>query len=102
MIVTDISSYRLDTRFWLLPPTHPPVLDQLTLLWLLPLGQLILPPLTLPPVQKYFCPSLATSPRNSRSLLLLSREIGLIPLSLQNLAPPPWVKEVQPSFQDTR
>jgi len=59
----------------------------------------MLRPRTFPPVQKYFCPSLDTRPRNSRSLAELSRLIGLIPLLRQNDSPPPWVKEEQPSLQ---
>ena len=43
-------------------------------------------PLTLPPVQKYFCLSLPTRPKNSLSFALLSIEIGLIPLARQKLA----------------
>ena len=62
------------------------MLDHLTLLYLLPLGHLMFLPLTLPPVQKYFCLSLPTRPKNSLSFALLSIEIGLIPLARQKLA----------------
>jgi len=82
--------------------THPPVLDQFTLLYLLPLGHRMDLPLTWPPVQKYFCRSSPTSPRNSRSLAPLSIEIGRIPFSRQKRSAPPWLKEEQPILQDTR
>ena len=82
--------------------THPPVLDHLTLLNLRPLGHLMFRPLTLPPVQKYFCLSLATKPKNSLSFALLSIEIGFIPLARQKLAAWLCVNEVQPRRQDTR
>ena len=78
------------------------MLDHLTLLYLRPLGHLMLRPLTLPPVQKYFCLSLPTRPRNSLSFALLSIEIGFIPFARQKLAACPCVNEVQPRRQDTR
>merc|ERR1719234_1147125 len=68
----------------------------------LPLGHLMFLPLTLPPVQKYFCLSLPTRPRNSLSLALLSIEIGFIPFALQKLAAWLCVNEVQPRRQETR
>ena len=85
-----------DQNLW---DTHPPVWDQLTLVYDLPLGHVTRPPLILPPVQKYFCPSLATRLVNSLSLALLSMLMGLIPFDRQNDSPCPSVKEEQPSLQ---
>ena len=82
--------------------SHPPVLDQLTSLYLFPEGHLIFPRLTFPPVQKYLCLSLATSPRNSFSLAALSRLIPLMPLARQKDSPSLWVNLEHPTLQLTR
>ena len=86
-------------HLFLIVQSYPPVLDQAILLCLLPEGQLIFLPLTLPPVQKNLWPSLLTRPRNSLSLAELSILTSLIPFARQNDSPPPWVKEEQPSLQ---
>ena len=82
--------------------TYPPVCDHSTLLCLLPLGHLMFLPLTLPPVQKNLCPSLATRPLNSASLLGLSRLTDLMPLARQKASPWLLVKSLQPTRQLTR
>ena len=82
--------------------SHPPVLDQLTLLYLFPEGHLMLPRLTFPPVQKYLCLSLAISPRNSFSLAELSRLIALMPLARQKDSPSLCLNLEHPTLQLTR
>ena len=94
------------SRYYLLFSTltdaHPPVLDQLTSLYLFLEGQLMFLPLTFPPVQKYLCLSLARRPRNSLSLAELSRLIACIPLARQKASPSLWVNLEQPTLQLTR
>jgi len=79
--------------------TYPPVFDQLTSLYLLPEGHLMFPLLTFPPVQKYLCLSLATSPRNSFSLAGLSRLIGLMLFALQKASPSLCLNLEHPTLQ---
>ena len=82
--------------------TDPPVWDHSTLLWARPLGHLMFPLLTLPPVQKNLWPSRATRFLNSASLASLSILRDLMPLARQKLSPCCLVKLLHPIFQLTR
>lgn len=82
--------------------TDPPVWDHSTLLWFRPLGHLMFPLLTLPPVQKNLWPSRATRFLNSVSLASLSMLRDLMPLARQKLSPCCLVKLLHPILQLTK